>query len=93
MKDGGYDDGSVLDDILAERVRQGAKWGPQRHLPDLVWRTILGEEAGEADEEILEALATDGRDPALLGQEVVQIAAVAIAWIEAIDARRSVLES
>lgn len=44
----------------------------------LKWRNIL-------IEEVFEALAED--DPALLRAELVQVAAVAISWVEAIDRR------
>lgn len=44
----------------------------------LTWRDILGEEIAEAYAE---------KDPANLRAELVQVAAVAVAWIEAIDRR------
>lgn len=40
-----------LDDVLAERLRQNAKWGPQHHDP-IVWLAILAEEVGEAAREL-----------------------------------------
>jgi hypothetical protein len=42
------------------------------------WRHILNEEIGEANTE---------SDPAKLREELVQVAAVAAAWVEAIDRR------
>ena len=93
----------VLQDILAERVAQLTKWGVQHHpdgtggpvfaaesnemrarcqyLADhggTHWRAILLEE-------IYEAFAED--NPDLLRAELVQVAAVAVAWIEDIDTR------
>jgi hypothetical protein len=44
----------------------------------LTWRLIL-------DEEVHEAFAE--ADPALLRAELIQVAAVAVAWVEAIDRR------
>jgi hypothetical protein len=52
---------------------------------------ILGEEVGEVARAILEAgYSQDGLDPVGdrdLRAEIVQVAAVAVAWVEAIDAR------
>lgn len=94
----------VLSEVLAERIRQDGQFGEQNH-PDgtssdptsrlmaesaralcqfagsgVTWRRIL-------DEEFREALAEE--DPAKLRAELVQVAAVAVAWIEAIDRRSS----
>jgi hypothetical protein len=108
-----------IDDVLAERARQDAKWGEQNHPngtgPDTY---ALGEmdsltfmELGEAEsielravatlatdknarhgtvtwkdillEEVFEALAES--DPAKLRTELIQCAAVAVQWAEAID--------
>lgn len=93
---------NVLGDVVEERLRQDEKWGEQNH-PDgtaqpgsketaddmrdlcnanakagvLTWTDIL-------DEEIAEAYAeTDTK----LRTELVQTAAVVVAWIEAIDRR------
>ncbi|MEW2164360.1 hypothetical protein AB0912_15410 [Streptomyces sp. NPDC007084] len=93
----------VLQEVLAERVRQDERWGEQNH-PDgtaltedrdranrarhvcesmarmgqLTWRDVLHEEEQEAFAE---------SDPAKLRAELVQVAAVAVAWIAAIDRR------
>jgi hypothetical protein len=64
----------VLDEVQDERRRQDAKWGEQNH-PD---GTI-------ALEEVFEALVET--DPAKLRDELLQVAAVAVAWVEAIDRR------
>lgn len=71
----------VLLDIVKERKRQDAKWGSQRHLDPLLWNAILGEEVGEVSKAILE------KDPGLY-DELIQVAAVATAWAEAILDRR-----
>lgn len=93
---------SVLREVLAERQRQDAKWGEQNHPDDtsvddepwadwaredcdraardgkLTWRLILGEEVWEAFAET---------DPVKLRAELIQVAAVAVNWVEAIDRR------
>lgn len=91
----------VLDEIAGERLRQDAKWGPQNHpngtgVPSMqaaaarsrlvcdrnftlgqgTWADILREEFHEALAE---------SDPARLRGELIQVAAVAVAWVEAID--------
>jgi NTP pyrophosphatase (non-canonical NTP hydrolase) len=73
----------VLKDVVAERARQDAKWGSQRHLPDLLWHAILSEEVGECAKAILE------RDRENLRTELIQVAAVAVATVEAIDTAKA----
>lgn len=41
-------DGGVYAEIRAERQRQNAKWGVQRHSA-VLWATILSEESGEVE--------------------------------------------
>jgi len=65
--------------VLAERARQDEKWGQRNH-GDIAWSVILGEEVGEACRAILEEGDVE--------REVVQIAAVAVAWLEAIYRRQ-----
>jgi len=99
---------AVLGDVERERLRQDAKWGEQNH-PDgthdsytlraeaerrladnaakhgsLTWRHILAEE-------FYEALAEE--DPVKLRAELIQVAAVAAAWVEAIDRRTGECET
>jgi hypothetical protein len=66
--------------IEAERERQDKKWGPQNH-DDLYWLGILMEEVGEVAQHVIE-----DRDP-YNNQELVEVAAVAVAWLEAIRRR------
>lgn len=73
----------VLGDVWLERLRQDQRWGEQNH-PDPTWLTILVEELGEVASGIL--LGLDG-DPPSIRAELVQVAAVAAAWVEAIDRR------
>jgi len=93
----------VLEEVKKERLAQHNKWGEQNHhngtssdrfkelanchrdITDvstqdgtLTWLHILREEVYEAFAE---------EDPQKLREELVQIAAVAVAWIEAIDRR------
>lgn len=81
-----YDTDEVLADVLYERVRQVRKWGPQRHVPGK-WLSILIEEVGEVAQEINDA-SEAGRelDWGEYRAELVQVAAVAVAAIEALDA-------
>ena len=76
-------------DVREERLRQDAKWGEQNH-EDYKWLAILVEEVGEAAQEALTADvgAADGNGHGDLRQEVVEVAAVALAWIEAMDRRQ-----
>lgn len=96
-------DAAVLAEVQAERERQDARWGPQNHPNGTgmhflkagaenarreceaafdagrgTWRHVLYEEVHEALAE---------KDPAALRAELVQVAAVAAAWIAAIDRR------
>jgi NTP pyrophosphatase (non-canonical NTP hydrolase) len=71
----------VLLDIIKERKSQDEKWGSQRDLDPLLWNAILGEEVGEVSKAILE------NDEGLY-DELIQVAAVATAWAEAIRAKR-----
>jgi NTP pyrophosphatase (non-canonical NTP hydrolase) len=70
---------AVLMEVLDERVRQDAKWGPSasRPAPGL---SVLVEEVGEVAAEMQE----DG-DAENYRVELVQVAAVAVAMIEAYD--------
>lgn len=93
----------VLMDIATERLAQDAKWGQQNHpdgtgltgstfaantaraICDMEHRAGRGTWNHIATEEFCEALAET--DPAKLRVELVQSAAVLVAWIEAIDRR------
>ncbi len=97
----------IAQQVINERVHQDTKWGqqnhpdgtggPQReHLAQIAknhcehafrngigtWQHILTEEVAEAFAET---------DPALLRAELIQVAAVASAWAEAIDRRTVVV--
>ena len=89
----------VLVDVHAERERQerlglnkaaqGVRWSscadPAMDGGDDRRYAVLGEEVGEVANAIL-----DGKGDAALREELVQVAAVAVAWTEAIDGRGEV---
>jgi hypothetical protein len=92
----------VLAEVERERGQQDEKWGEQNHADGtgedyaelaeaaraqcdsaarvgaVTWRHILLEEVCEAAAEA---------DPRKLREELLQVAAVAVAWVEAIDRR------
>ncbi len=67
--------------MLYERKRQDGKWGEQNHHP-LKWLAILAEEFGEASKAWLEGEGVKYRD------ELVHVAAVALAAIESFDRQK-----
>lgn len=91
---------NVITEVLDERGRQDAKWGEQNHPDGTggIIRRVEADEARKAcqlaaedrtvtwrhimAEEVAEALAEE--DPDKLATELVQVAAVAVAWVEAI---------
>lgn len=70
--------GMILNAILRERERQDEKWGIQNH-PRADWLAILAEELGECAAHCCPFSPDDKR---ALASELVQVAAVAIAWLE-----------
>lgn len=77
---------SAIERVHAERRRQDDKWGSQRDLPPATWHLILSEEVGEVAEACLGVHDTKGVSYPELRAELVQVAAVAIAWLEALEA-------
>ena len=69
----------LLSGIVAERQAQDKKWGDQRGLPRERWATILTEEVGEIARAILE------NDTPGLKTELIQLAAVSVAFAEALE--------
>lgn len=78
----------VLLDISAERDRQHDAWGDQQLHADATWLAILTEEVGEAAQATLHD-EFGGKASGTLYAEVVQVAAVATAWLEALHSRGS----
>lgn len=68
--------------IDLERLFQDKKHGDQTNKNDKTWFMILGEEIGEVARTII-----GSHDLNFLKIELTQVAAVAIAWIEAIEKR------
>lgn len=72
---------SPYDAIILERHRQDRKWGVQ-NLTDAEFMCVLAEEVGEVANAI-----NDGLTPEHVRKELVQVAAVAVKWLEAMDRR------
>lgn len=73
--------------VLLERGRQNDKWGTQDHSNGL-WLTILSEEIGEVSTEMLSMINGKALDHENLKKEVVQICAVALAWVESLNRQK-----
>lgn len=88
---------SVIDDIVAERRRQDARWGDQSLIfgyPEGVALAILDEKVGAAARQVLACslavTVADKRDARKrLRVELIRVAAVAVAWLEGLDAREA----
>ena len=91
----------IIRDLANERLRQDAKWGVQnhpngtgmtgdraradsaRHTCDVMFRNGTGSWRDILHEEVQEAFAE--HDPVKLREELIQVAAVALAWVENMD--------
>jgi len=98
-------DAAILAEVQNERERQDARWGEQNHPngTGLNYQRALADEARTAcdaafrnghgtwrhilEEEVAEAAAE--KDPSALRAELIQVAAVAVNWVGAIDRRAS----
>lgn len=78
---------SILNSIVDERVRQDEKWGDQSEHPATFWYAVLGEEVGEVANAILNdaKLPWYNQDDKAIEKELIQVAAVAVAWLEAME--------
>ena len=75
----------ILNEIKEERKRQDAKWGVQNYHP-IEWCAILGEEVGEVQKAALEThFKYKGDNPENYREELIQVAAVAVAMVECFD--------
>lgn len=73
---------TILLEVGCERERQDEKWGGVPGIErrdDHTYAAVLGEEFGECCKAWLE------RDVLGLREELIQVAAVAVAWIEELD--------
>ena len=73
----------VVLDAIRERRRQESKWGEQNHIPSY-WYSILGEEFGEVGKEV-NNYVFDNSDTDKYREELIQVAAVALAAVECLD--------
>lgn len=75
----------ICQEVIAERQQQDEKWGYDRVLSSYSRLAVLMEEVGEAARACLE------RDYPNLREELVQVAACAVAWVEQMDAQNETL--
>lgn len=69
----------ILQLVREERERQDLTWGPVGDRVNDKWSDILMEEVGEVSRAILELDRDNQR------VELVQVAAVAVAWLEVLE--------
>ena len=86
----------VAVEVIKERERQDGLWGEQNHDP-ILWCAILGEEVGEVNKAGLNAFnskTSNVLNYCLKGyrEELIQVAAVAIAMIESFDRKEKIYE-
>lgn len=72
----------TLAEVAAERGRQDELWGEQNYDP-YMWLAILVEEVGEVGEALNDKAATVEE----YREELIQVAAVAVAAVESLDRR------
>lgn len=83
---------NAIQAVIDERRRQDDKWGQQDHEP-MAWMGILGEEFGELCEAVNETHFNNGLEERAKGgyenmrREAVQVAAVAVSFVEMLDRR------
>jgi NTP pyrophosphatase (non-canonical NTP hydrolase) len=75
---------AVLTEVLHERERQIKKHGDVNHRPE-VWLMILGEEVGEVNKAALENHLQNGISISNYRDELIQVAASAVAAVECLD--------
>lgn len=80
---------NIFNEIKTEREYQDKRFGADRDLHPFVWNAILTEEVGEVAKECLDFVkednVTDDLAIARMREELIQVAAVAVAWIECLD--------
>lgn len=90
---------AVVGEVVGERRRQDGKWGVQNHSPTN-WLPILSEEFGEVGRALCELKVAEDRDgPESMNaqrhrdnyrEELIQLAAVAVAMVESYDRNEGV---
>lgn len=76
---------AAMQKVAGERQKQDEKWGEQNH-QDQWWLAILTEEVGEVSQAILHD-QFGGHAAGHVEEELIQVAAVAISWLQAIARR------
>ena len=80
-----YPEVDIFQEVFDERRRQDMRWGIQNHRP-MEWLGVLMEELGEVAKDTVENhWHPDAGSIANMREELIQVAAVAVAWIESID--------
>lgn len=79
---------AAIEKVISERISQIERWGEDTYNHPFEWMSILGEEFGELCEAVNETCFMNGTHPERGGdenivREATQIAAVAVAIIEA----------
>lgn len=75
----------ILEEVRKERIKQDSRFGwPRNHSPSW-WLTILAEEFGEYARDVCDKKFEEGQYVENMREELIQIAAVAIAAIEDLD--------
>jgi len=84
---GGYSYEAAIDEtipvVIMARKEQDRQWGEQNH-DDYKWLAILTEEIGEVSQAVLHD-DFGGRAAGKVKEELIQVAAVAVQWLEIID--------
>lgn len=79
-----FSEHEIFNLIMDELVRQKELWGDNRYHPPLVWSAILCEETGEVAKAAME-IEFDEEDDRNYKEELVQVAAVAVAALVSLD--------
>lgn len=77
----------ILNDIKTERERQNIMWGVENHHME-IWVSLLGEEYGELCQAINETIFNTGSDRGgyeNIKKEAIQVAAVAVSFLECLE--------
>ena len=75
---------AVLESVRAERRRQDARWGVDHRPDDLTMLAVLMEETGEVARALVDRWPEKPDHRALVA-ELVQVAAVAVHWLEMLE--------
>lgn len=76
----------VMACVSQERIRQDERWGEEHDPGDAVFLGVLMEEVGEVARALIDAWP-DRPDMRQVREELIQVAASAVKWAEAIERR------